>query len=140
MFRASSKQDPPRETSLGRSLAWTAWMLLAHFLAVVVLIVALVRMVPEFLKLLEEFDAAMPTMTQWVFHLSHVVVQYWYLLVPLGVVIDAAVLFGLRLLPGKARGLSTVWAVVVLVAAILLLGFIILAVALPLQALVVELS
>ena len=140
MFRASSKQEPPRKTSLARSLAWTAWMLLAHFLAAVALIVALVRTVPQFLKLFEDFDAAMPTMTELVIRLSHVVVQYWYLLVPLVLVVDAAVLLGLRLLPGKAKGLSTVWAVLVLVAAILLLGFIVLAVALPLQTLIVELS
>jgi hypothetical protein len=140
MFHASSKQDPPRKTSRGSSLAWTAWMLLAHFLAAVVVIVALVRMVPEFLRLFQEFDADVPAMTRWVVLLSHVVVQYWYLLVPLVLVIDAAILFGLRLLPGKARGLSTAWAVLVLVAAILLLGFIILALALPLQALIVDLS
>ena len=140
MFRASSKQEPPRKTSLARSLAWTAWMLLAHFLAVVVLIVALVRMVPEFLRLFEQFDAPVPTITQLAIGLSHVVVQYWYLLVPLVLVVDAAILFGLRLLPGKAKGLSTVWAVLVLVAVILLLGFIILSVVLPLQALIVDLS
>ncbi len=140
MFRSSSKQEPPRKTSLARSLAWTAWMLLAHLVAVVVLIVALVRMVPEFLELFKEFDAAVPTMTELAIGLSHAVVQYWYLLVPLVLFVDAAILLGLRLLPGKAKGLSTVWAVLVLVAAILLLGFIILAVVLPLQALIVELS
>jgi type II secretory pathway component PulF len=115
-------------------------MLLAHFLAVVVLIVALVRMVPEFLRLFKEFDADMPTMTQLVIRLSGIVVQYWYLLVPLVLVVDAAVLFGLRLLPGKAKGLSTAWAVLVLVTAILLLGFIILSLVLPLQALIADLS
>jgi hypothetical protein len=97
-------------------------------------------MVPEFVRLFEEFDAPLPTMTQLAIGLSHVVVQYWYLLVPLVLVVDAAVLFGLRLLPGKAKGLSTAWAVLVLVAAVLLLGFIILALALPLQAMTVELS
>ena len=140
MLHASSKQDPPRITSRGSSLAWTAWMLLAHFLAGVVLLVALVRMVPEFLRLFEEFDAQLPTMTQLVILLSQAVASYWYLLVPLGLVIDAAVLFGLRLLPGRARGLSTAWAVLVLVAAILFLGFIVFSVALPLQALIVDLS
>ena len=44
------------------------------------------------------------------------------------------------MLPGKAKGLSTVWAVLVLVAAILFLGFVIVAVLLPLQAMIAELS
>ena len=136
MMHVPSKEEAPRKRSLPRLLGWMAWMLLAHLIAGVVLILALVRMVPEFVRLLEDFDAPVPALTEVVIGLSQVVAQYWYLLVPLVFVVDAAVLLGLRLLPGKAKGLSTSWAVLVLVVAIVLLGLVILAVAMPLEALI----
>jgi hypothetical protein len=57
---------------------------------------------------------------------------YWWLAFAVGFVVDAGLLFGLRCLPPFGRWLSTLWAACVLLAAVLLLGAILAAVAMPL--------
>jgi hypothetical protein len=104
----------------------------AHFFAFLVLIAALGGAVPSFVRMYKDFDVELPPMTQWVFRLSHVVVSYWYLILPLGMGIDAVILGRLSLLPDETNWLGTLWAVLVLLATILLLGLVIVALAMPL--------
>jgi type II secretory pathway component PulF len=116
--------------SLGKKVLGTAGWLLAHFGAAVVLLVVLVRVVPNFVKVFAEFSAKLPAFTQLVVGFSNWTCRYWWLIVPVGV-IDAGVLFGLRCLPSGARWLSTVWGALVLLGVILLLGAVLLAVGVP---------
>jgi len=140
MSDRSARETPTDENSLARSLVWTAWTLLTHAIAACVLFVALGHLVPKFLVLFEEFDAALPPMTILVINLSRVAASYWYLLIVFGLGLDAAVLFGLSLLPAKAKWLRTLWSSMVLLAVILLLGFATVAMLLPLQALITQLT
>ena len=133
MSDSASPQAPAAGRSLARSLVWTAGMFLAHFVALIVLVVVLGWAVPHFVRMYEEFDAELPVLTEWVFRLSNFVVVWWHLILPFGAGVDGAILLGLSLLPDKAKWLGTLWAVLVLLAAILLLGLIIVAVSMPLM-------
>ena len=136
----STRGTRTNENSLSRSIVWTAWTLLTHTIAAGVLFVALIRVVPGFLVLFEEFDAALPAMTILVANLSRMVAGYWYLFVVFGFGLDAFLILGFSLLPGKAKWLGGLWASVVLLAVTLLLGFIMMAVLLPLEALITQLT
>ncbi|MFH1265878.1 MAG: hypothetical protein ABIK89_09120, partial [Planctomycetota bacterium] len=72
--------------------------------------------------------------------LSRVAASYWYLLIVFGLGLDAALLFGFSLLPAKAKWLRTLWASIVPLVVILCLGFVIVAILLPLSALIVQLG
>ena len=140
MSDSTPQETPASETSPSRSIAWTGWTLLAHVITGLVLVIVFVKVVPEFERLFAEFDVSLPRMSQLVLLLSNVVVCYWYLVVPLGVLVDAAILFGLSSIPDKGRWLSTLWTRFVFVAAVLLLVFIAVAMCLPLVWLIEQLS
>ena len=108
-------------SSMGKTVLGTAGWLVADFGAGVVLLFVLLRVVPNFAKIFAEFAVQLPGITQLVIGCSQWTCAYWWLLVPLGFA-DAGVLVGLRCLPSGARWLSTLWAVLVLLAAILLIG------------------
>ncbi|MFH1264408.1 MAG: hypothetical protein ABIK89_01685 [Planctomycetota bacterium] len=140
MSDRSAREAPTNENSLARSLVWTAWTLLTHAIAACVLLGAPFYVVPKFLAIFEEFGAALPRMTILAIDLSHVAASYWYLLVVFGLGLAAAVLFGLSLLPAKAKWLGTLWASTVLLVVILFLGFVMVAILLPLEALITQLA
>ena len=140
MSDPSVPRTSPVENPILRSLGWTAWMLLTHFVAAMVLLAVLLAVVPRIVVIFEDLDAELPAMTVLVINLSRVVPGYWYLALPLGLAVDAALLFGLSRLPAEARWLGTLWASLVWMAALLLLGLIVVAVFLPLQGLMTQLS
>jgi hypothetical protein len=122
------------ENTLGKRLLVTAGWLLVHFGAAVVLLFVLVKVVPHFEKVFADFSLELPVFTEVLIGLSRFTCAFWWLIVPAGL-LDAGVLLGLRSLPRGARRLSTMWATVVLLGVILLLGAAILAVGLPLAGL-----
>ena len=114
----------------GNGLVGFAGWLLAHVAAAVVLLYVLVKVVPGYAVFFAELAIKLPVMTQLTITFSRWACAYWWLIVPLGCV-DAAILFGLCSLPASARWLSTVWAVLVLLVALLLAGVAFVAVSVP---------
>jgi type II secretory pathway component PulF len=123
------------EDPIEKRFLWTAGWLVGHFVAALVVLFSLVRAVPMFEKVFEGFDADLPEVTKVLISLSRWMSSYWWLVLVVGFVVDAGMLFGLRCLPPGGRWLSTLWAACVLVAAVCLLGTILLAVGLPLTSL-----
>jgi hypothetical protein len=105
-------------------------MLFVHFFAGSVLFVILGQTVPGFVEIFDDFEAELPGIAQLVISLSHLAVSYWYLL-PLLLIVDAAVLFGLSRLTPRARWVTRLWFWLVLVAIVLLIGSAIVGVGLP---------
>jgi type II secretory pathway component PulF len=114
----------------GNGLVGFAGWLLAHVAAAVVLLYVLVKVVPGYAVFFAELAIKLPVMTQLTITFSRWACAYWWLIVPLGCV-DAAILFRLCSLPASARWLSTVWAVLVLLVALLLAGVAFVAVSVP---------
>ena len=140
MSDAPDQRMAPSENSLRRSVVWTAWMALAHFGAGAILLAALLQTVPKFAEMFDEFGAELPAMTVLVIGLSHVVVRYWYLLVPLALLVDAVILFGLSRLPAEARWLGIAWAGFVFLVVMVLLAFVVIAIFVPFFLLMEHLS
>ena len=107
-------------------VAFGCW-LLAHVAAAIVLLRVLVKVVPGYATFFAELAVKLPVMTQLTVTFSRLACAYWWLIIPLGG-LDAAILFGLCSLPAKARWLSHVWAVLVLLTVLLLAGLAFLAV------------
>ena len=140
MANSGQQERGAGEDSVARSMLWATWTLITHLIAGVVLLGAFLWLVPEFRLLFEEFDADLPRMTIVAIDLSVFVARYWYLILFVGVGVDAGLLFGLSRLPPRTRWLGTVWASLVLVVALLGLAFLAIGIVLPLQALITQLS
>ncbi len=123
--------DQPRTESIWRTLWATVGTLACHCLAIAVATVVLVRVVPACLQLFEDRDVELPTLTIAALKLSYAFVNYWYLLV-LALPIDGVVYFLLRRAAPKINWLATIVLVLPLLLAIVLLGFTVVAVFLPL--------
>jgi len=133
--------ETPRDANPGdKSLVSTAGMLFAHLAAGLIVVVVMGFVVPRFVRTFAELEAELPPMSEYMITVSNLVVRWWYLLLPIGLAIDAALLFGLSRLPRPARWLATVWGIVVLLAAVLLIGLTVVAVIVPLQNLITQLS
>jgi type II secretory pathway component PulF len=128
------------ENPIHRSLVWTAWMLLTHFVAAMAVIAVLMTVVPRFVRMFANLDVDVPPVTEVVIGLSHVAAGYWYVVLPLGLAVDAVVLFGLSRLPAGERWLGTVWASVVWMAALGLMALVTVALVVPLEGLITALS
>lgn len=113
-------------------LAFGSWTI--HFLATLVVAICLIAAVPQHIKAFEMFNMDLPAATVLTIHLSDFAVNYWYLFsVPLA--IDGMLLLVLNLAPPKFSWLARVWSTLFLVCSILLLGFILLTVSLPIESL-----
>ena len=138
------ESDVPRasvaENPIHRSLVWTAWMLLTHFVAGVLLLWAMISVVPRFIAMFAEFEAEVPPVTELLIVVSNLVARWGYLLLPLGLAVDAVLLLALSRLPAGARWLGTLWATLVLVAALVAFALMIVAIMLPLAVLIESLS
>jgi len=66
--------------------------------AVGILAFIMIKIVPQFKKIFDDFDSALPTMTQILIDISNATVNYWYLLplIPIGFVL---MIKGLKLIP-----------------------------------------
>jgi len=140
MSDSATPRTSPDGSPVRKPLVGTGPMLFAHLAAGLIVIVVLGVVVPRFVRILTEFEAEVPPTAELLIAVSNIVARYWYLLLPIGLAADAAVLFGLSRLPRLARWLATVWGIVVLLAALLLVGLVVAAVILPLQDLITQLS
>lgn len=110
--------------------AFGSWTI--HFLAALVVVVCLIAAVPQHIKVFDTFDMDLPAATVLTIDLSDFAVNYWYLLsVPLAM--DGVLLLVLNLASPKLSWLARVWSALFLVCSILLLGFVFLAVAIPIE-------
>jgi len=118
----------------------TGAMLFAHLAAGLIVVVVLGVVVPKLTRIIDEFGVQVsPTTGVWI-AVSNLVARWGYLLLPAGLAVDAAVLFGLSRLPRPARWLATVWGIAVLIAAVVVVGVVVAAVIVPLQDLMTQLS
>ena len=69
------------------SFLWPACMWLTHAFVGLLLCMVLVLIVPEFAAVLADFEAELPAMTQLIIELSHMLAAYWYLVLPLFLVL-----------------------------------------------------
>ena len=108
------------------------WVMLAiHYIALVVLFVLLVYVVPKCYGMLRDFDADLPLIAQWVFICSSGTVAYWWLMLPLVLAADTAVLFMLTRLQQTQTWPATVWSASVLFAVGLMIVTTVIAIWLP---------
>ena len=124
-------EEPMNDADPLKAVFRAAGMFVVHCVAGCVILAMMLFVVPHFVVILQDFDAELPAMTQWVISLSMFVVSYWYLTIGPAVGVDAAVLVGLSLLPSGSRWAVGVWFAVVLIAMILFAGFVAVALFLP---------
>ena len=113
------------------SFLWPACMWLTHVFVGVLLFVVAVGVVPAFWKFFADLDAELPAATTTLLNLSNILVNYWYLILPVFAIVDAAILFGLSQAPPKLRWLRSLWFNAIMLATILILFFSMVALALP---------
>ena len=124
-------------TSKG-SPARLAVLLALHAVCGVALLWLLLKLVPQYEKVFCDFGTKLPDMTLMVINLSRFVGWYWYILVPGLAAGDIAIMFALNG-TGHTR-LMTAWGVLARLAAMLLMGLSVLAVMVPLNDLIRNLS
>ena len=128
------------DTNLLKSVWRTAGMLAVHCVVGCGILALMLFVVPRFVVILQDFDAELPAMTQWVISLSMFVVTYWWLLIGPAFGVDAAVFGGLMLLPAESRWATVAWFLAVLVAMILFTVFVVMALFVPMLSLHQSLS
>jgi type II secretory pathway component PulF len=100
------------------SAAWCTTVFLLHVLALAAVLTVLLKVEPGYERNIKDFHARLPAMTQLVIIVSRWAAMWWFLaVVPLG--IDAGIIFGLRHLPPDRRWIAMVWALLVLIGAML---------------------
>ena len=87
-------------------------LLVVHGLALVVVFGLTVLILPRFVALYQDFGAALPQVTLWAIALERVLANYWFLVLPALLALDAGVCFLLRQFGGRKALFG--WAVVVL--------------------------
>ena len=80
------------ESETGRSHAFVSAVLLAafHGMLWIVLLVVMPKFVPTFVQIFQDFDTELPKMTQWAIWSSYNAAYYWFVVLPLIVVLCAA--------------------------------------------------
>jgi type II secretory pathway component PulF len=69
----------------------------AHFFTLVVVFFVLIKVAPSYLPFFEDFDLELPASTQLVITISQLTINYWYLLFPIALLVDASLVVLLRL-------------------------------------------
>ncbi|HEX5442555.1 MAG TPA: hypothetical protein VFW87_01945 [Pirellulales bacterium] len=101
-------------------MASGAWA--AHIFATAVVCLVMMVAAPRFIEFFSASDADLPAATILVVNLSNYFVNFYYTLaVPLA--LDAALLVGFNLAAPRFSWLGRVWSALVLLFAVLLLGF-----------------
>jgi len=118
--------------------------LLAAFHGVlwIVLLGMMLKYVPTFAKIFEDFGAELPVMTEWAMRWSIFSIRYWFLILPFIAVVcvaDLMVLYALYLHP-KLAMLRWLWLTVMLLVPLGLMAATVLAMFLPLMSLIEQLS
>jgi type II secretory pathway component PulF len=105
-----------------------------HFFTLILAIVVLCSVVPKYVKFFEQGNVELPVMTQQLIHLSWFAVSYWYLIVFLGMVVDAAIVALLTFAP-KRKWLLSIYSHLWLLAVIFFLFWISIGLCVPIYAL-----
>ncbi len=137
-FLAAKRNARMSENTVTRSQVGMTVLLVLHAVCGAIILWLLLKLVPQYLKLFKDFDAKLPDMTIVVIDLSALFGRYWFVLVPGLAAGDIAIMLSLNR-TGRNR-LMTAWGVIVWLAAMLLIGLIMLAVMVPLNDLIVNLS
>lgn len=111
---------PQRESPVSR-LIGSAAILAAHFFTVVLLLLVFVKVVPLYTEFFEQSEVQLPAATQLVIRTSWTVVMYWYLIIPLGMVVDGAIVLLLSRFSSKGSWLLSLYSHMWLLAVIVLL-------------------
>jgi len=109
-----------------------------HILSLIVAIVFLCMIVPEYTHFFDQADVLLPHPTLQVIELSWLFVSYWYLIIFLAVILDSAIVGVLALFAWKRTWLLSIYSHCWLVAVILLLFWIGITLCIPIRALTAE--
>ena len=129
------------ENTTKRSPARMTFLLVLHAVCGAAILWLLLKLVPHYEKIFKDFNAKLPDITLMVINVAKFFGWYWFLLVPGMASLaagDIAIMFILNRL-GRIR-LMTVWGVLVWVAEMLLIGLILVAVMVPFNELMMNLS
>ena len=128
MSENSSKRTPVRLVVL----------LVLHAACCVFILWLMLKLVPQYEKIFKDFNTKLPEMTIMVIDLSTLCGRWWFLLVPCLGAADIAVMVSLNR-TGRT-GLMMAWGVLAWLAEMLLIGLTLLAIMLPMNALIMNLS
>jgi hypothetical protein len=137
--KATSAGDLPGDTTMDKngflqSFLWPGFTWFTHAFVGLLLFMVLVRVVPQFVVVWEDFETELPAATQMLIRLSSLLINRWYLILLFLAIVDAAILFGLSQVPPKLRWLRSLCFNATMLAAILFLFFSVVALALPISA------
>ena len=124
-------------TSPSSSGPMVGWLVL-HAVCGTAILWLLLDLAPKFEKIFRDFNSTLPDMTVMLLNLSALFRRYWYVLIP-GVGAGDIAVMGLLNSWGRAR-LMAAWGVLVWLAEMLLIGLILVALFVPLNSLISNLS
>ncbi len=120
--------SPRQESKVGSLLFWLCW----HGAALLIVLVLLLVIVPRFEKMFQEIGLKLPLASVLVINLSRSLSRFGFLIIPLGLVFDVAMLFLLTVVGGLPRWLRHLWCRGVLIMAVCIVLLVAIAVFLPL--------
>ena len=126
------ESNPHQESKVGSLLLWLCW----HGLALSIVLVVLLVIVPRFDRMFQEFGLKLPLMSVLAVNLSRSLWRYGFLIIPLGLLFDVAMLFLLTVVGGLPRWLRNLWCRGVLIMAACTVLVVAIGVFLPLLGLV----
>ena len=110
-------QEELRRPSIFSRLLRIAAILLAHSLALIFVLIALVKIVPVYSIIFEQQDVALPVVTQRIVMFSEFCVGFWFLMLPFAMVVDAAIVLILAFAASKKGWLLSAYSHLCLLAA-----------------------
>ena len=126
------------ESTTTKSSIAMAVLLALHAMCGVALLRLLLKLVPQYVKIFQDFNAKLPNLTIMVIDLSRILGMYWFVLVSGLAAGDIAIMLSLNY--ARRPPLMIVWGVLVWLAEMLLIGVILPALIVPLDALITNLS
>jgi len=114
--------------------------LMVHFFTLLLVLVVLVRVVPTFICIFAEFDTELPQATQFVITLSRFVVNFWFLALPLVLLVDTTFVLLLRTTRATRLWLLPLWCNLWLLGVILLLFVVVVAISVPMETIVQDMD
>ena len=114
--------------------------LLAHFFTLFAIFVVLIKVVPTYTCIFADFETELPAVTQLVITISHLTVNYWFLIFPFAMLVDATLVVLLRLTDVTRLWLLPLWCNLWYLGVILLLGFVTVALCVPIEAIAMNMD
>lgn len=117
----------------GWALLTTPLLVLGHFVALMVLVTVIGRVVAEYVRAFEELNAELSNLAIAALNFTDAFIHWWYLLLVALVVIDVPLLFFLQLLPPEKRWISHLYFNAIVFAALLTIGWLVMVVSFTLS-------